>query len=1195
MGVNPASWRSTLNCGESDNEIVTVSATGGTVKTMTASPPSETSGDFGYTVRVSNTCGTPSTRDVSGTIHVSPPPCGNMGVNPASWSSTLNCGESDNEIVTVSATGGTVKGVTVGKISGPTWLSVSQTDLGDIASGSSKTFTITVSPPSETSGDFSYTVRVSNTCGTPSAQDVSGTIHVDCCGNMNVNPTSWIPTINCGESDSEIVTVSATGGTVKGVTVSKVSGPTWLSVSPTDLGDIPSGSSKTFTMTAAPPAGTSGDFTYTVRVSNTCGTPSARDVSGTIHVSCPCGNMGVNPASWSPTLNCGESDNEIVTVSATGGIVEGVTVSKISGPTWLSVSPANLGDIASGSSKTFTMTAAPPSETSGDFGYTVRVSNTCGTPSTIDVTGTIHVDCIEPSQPPSYSNPSVSPGFGTPSTQFDYSVDVSDPDGDTVTVTLKTYDPSDGSWEDQGNRIVVGSGTASWNDLTPFEVDDKGQTAKYTFVFDEGYNSGEWGPFNGPAIETDACFSNWDYPSTSMAAEKIPVEVDISNSHGVKSAWLHYDYGDDGSEDGVTQMSLISVRSASTEIRGGSSSGLGVKAQKIAVSGSAPLSGGGGFGVAEREGIQKSIYLYDAKTCKDVDISYPYGPIGVTTVFSPTDSVSYTWLQFNDIWSSHTVKWEWYDPNGNFYVDCTDLISDPSDSGYDHWDWYICCCGIYINGDLAAEEEGIWTVKVYLDGGQIETLYFNIEYIISDYTMCKNVQASSPYDPIERTSTFLLDDEIAVSWLRLDDVTNSLNVKWDWYDPSGTLYGTWDTDTSEPEEGCYLDWVKAYCSLYIKDHAAAEKPGEWVVKVYIDDEYKFEEEFTIYPDDARYKCEIPAPGMDYAGDEVSFYVSAYDVYDTPTDSAKHLLVIYVPGDPTLSFSPSSHDFGDKCEGETDNTTFELWNSGTDTLTYSLSKSCSWLEVNPTSGSSTGEHATITVDIDTTGLSEGSYICNISISSNGGNGTFTVTVNIISSTGSISVSSSPSGAKIYLDNKYEGKTPHTITEVPPGYHTIKLSLECYHDWTKGIQVTAGETTHVHATLTPLPICPDLVITGKWLCWPDNCTICYNVTNTGDGTAPAGHNTALYVDGVAVAHDHVPVDLAPEESYIGCFGGYTWTYTPPSDNITVCADNNESLNELDEDNNCLTNIWMCGDVNGDEVVDMIHNLQRVGSGR
>ena len=146
---------------------------------------------------------------------------------------------------------------------------------------------------------------------------------------------------------------------------------------------------------------------------------------------------------------------------------------------------------------------------------------------------------------------------------------------------------------------------------------------------------------------------------------------------------------------------------------------------------------------------------------------------------------------------------------------------------------------------------------------------------------------------------------------------------------------------------------------------------------------------------------------------------------------------------------------------------------------------------------------------------------------------------------------------------------------------------------------NETNNDLSNVWLCPEMPDLVITKKWVNWPEchepgiNCTIYYNVTNIGNGTAPKCHNTTLYVDGVEVAHDHVPVDLALGESYTGCFDDYIWTYTPPEDNITVCADNSETIDESNETNNCLTNIWMCGDVNGDctvNVVDVLHVYRR-----
>ena len=119
-------------------------------------------------------------------------------------------------------------------------------------------------------------------------------------------------------------------------------------------------------------------------------------------------------------------------------------------------------------------------------------------------------------------------------------------------------------------------------------------------------------------------------------------------------------------------------------------------------------------------------------------------------------------------------------------------------------------------------------------------------------------------------------------------------------------------------------------------------------------------------------------------------------------------------------------------------------------------------------------------------------------------------------------------------------------------------------------------------------PDLVISDIWVCWPDNCTICYNITNIGNGTAPIkpNHNTTLYVNGSEKAHDHVDEILLPGETYTRCFDGYSWTYTGvlpdgtmAKDNITVCADNNNVIGESDDDNNCLKRIWVCGDANGD----------------
>ena len=113
-----------------------------------------------------------------------------------------------------------------------------------------------------------------------------------------------------------------------------------------------------------------------------------------------------------------------------------------------------------------------------------------------------------------------------------------------------------------------------------------------------------------------------------------------------------------------------------------------------------------------------------------------------------------------------------------------------------------------------------------------------------------------------------------------------------------------------------------------------------------------------------------------------------------------------------------------------------------------------------------------------------------------------------------------------------------------------------------------------TVTVIIEKPDLFIKTKCEEWvnENSYNITYVIHNNGTAIAPAGHNTTLYVDGTVVEHKPVPVDLAPGGTYRDTFDAVI-SCTDGSDIIKVCADNDNVVDELDEDNNCLENKWQC----------------------
>jgi hypothetical protein len=79
-------------------------------------------------------------------------------------------------------------------------------------------------------------------------------------------------------------------------------------------------------------------------------------------------------------------------------------------------------------------------------------------------------------------------------------------------------------------------------------------------------------------------------------------------------------------------------------------------------------------------------------------------------------------------------------------------------------------------------------------------------------------------------------------------------------------------------------------------------------------------------------------------------------------------------------------------------------------------------------------------------------------------TFTATGTAVSTSsyGNISVSSTPSGANVYLDNEYKGLTTLTMNNITNGNHIVIVRLTGYQDWTQNVTVL-GNSTSLSATL------------------------------------------------------------------------------------------------------------------------------------
>jgi len=99
-------------------------------------------------------------------------------------------------------------------------------------------------------------------------------------------------------------------------------------------------------------------------------------------------------------------------------------------------------------------------------------------------------------------------------------------------------------------------------------------------------------------------------------------------------------------------------------------------------------------------------------------------------------------------------------------------------------------------------------------------------------------------------------------------------------------------------------------------------------------------------------------------------------------------------------------------------------------------------------------------------------------------------------GSISISSNPSGANIYLDGTFKGTTPTTLSNVPTGSHVIKITKSGYNDISKSVTVSSSQTTYISENLENIIIShPTAAVTEEQTSSPTyNKGISYEKNNT-----------------------------------------------------------------------------------------------------
>ena len=126
-----------------------------------------------------------------------------------------------------------------------------------------------------------------------------------------------------------------------------------------------------------------------------------------------------------------------------------------------------------------------------------------------------------------------------------------------------------------------------------------------------------------------------------------------------------------------------------------------------------------------------ALRFVDMTLSKEIEVeTFKAVPKNPTTIFSPKDPEVFAFLKLENLWGMHTLRWDWFEPDGNLYYSTGDYPIKSSDGKYlrEVTTWHK----LSIRGQEAGNRMGDWTVKILFDKEVLASRNFRVEMEVEE-------------------------------------------------------------------------------------------------------------------------------------------------------------------------------------------------------------------------------------------------------------------------------------------------------------------------------------------------------------------------------------------------------------------------------------------------------------------------------